>query len=149
MSNGPEGNASKPLRGVLSAWLSVAKMWWGVSLTVQILASLGAALAVLLGSVPAAGALVLGIASIGGLLGRWQSDVLRQRAELLLRHIELEDGLGWKVSPKLIADSLSRGIAVAKSASAREREQANFYASSRAPGTLRALDNLRESAWWT
>jgi hypothetical protein len=149
MSNALEENKSKPLRGVLSAWLSGGKTWWGTSLTVQILASLGAAVSVLKGPVSAKWALVLGVASIAGLLGRWRADSLRQRAESLLRQVELEDGFDWKVSPKIVADSLSRGIAVAKSAANRAREQANFYASSRQAGSLRALDNLRESAWWT
>ena len=31
----------------------------------------------------------------------------------------------------------------------REQEQGNFFASSETSGARRALDNLRESAWWT
>lgn len=149
LSNGPEENASKPLRGVLSAWLSGGKTWWGVSLTVQMLASLGAAFSVLAGVTSPEWALVLAIASIGGLLGRWRSDSLREHAEWLLRQVELEDGFGWIVSAKVVADSLSQGIGVAKRALNRAREQSDFYATSRVPGPLRALDNLRESAWWT
>lgn len=137
------------VHGVLSAWLSRAKLWWGASLTVQVLVSLGAGLSALRGGVPPAWPLFLGVASIVGVLGRWRADVLRQRAEKLLRQVELEDGLGWLVNPKLIADTLARAIGLESMAENRAREQGNFFASSRERSASRLLDNLRESAWWT
>jgi hypothetical protein len=141
--------ASRQVKGVLSAWLSNGKSWWGISLTIQIIASLGGAVAVLVGSVSPGWALFLGLTSVAALLGRWRGDFFRQLGEALLRHVELEDGMGWPVSRKVLADSLARGIAVASSAASRAREQENFYASTRKPGALRTLDNVCESAWWT
>jgi hypothetical protein len=141
--------ASQQVKGVLSAWLSSGKSWWGVSLTIQIITSLGGAVAVLVGSVSPGWALLLGLTSVAALLGRWRGDFFRQLGEALLRHVELEDGMGWPISRKVLADSLARGIGVARSADSRAREQENFYASTRKHGPLRTLDNVSESAWWT
>jgi hypothetical protein len=103
-------NASDPLRGVLSVWFSCAKTWWGVSLSAQVLASLCGALYVLTNRASAEVAFVVGLISILGSAGLWWSESLRQRAESLLRHFELEDAFGWKVDPKIFADNLSKAI---------------------------------------
>ena len=124
-------------------------MWWGVSLTVQILASAGAALSALFASLPPWWPVILALASIGALLGRWRADHLRQLGEPLLRQVEFLEGFGWPLNPKLAADALARAIAVEKVAAARAKEQGNFYASNSVRGPLRALENLSESAWWT
>lgn len=142
-------NASDPLRGVLSVWFSCAKTWWGVSLSAQVLASLCGALYVLTNRASAEVAFIVGLISILGSAGLWWSESLRQRAESLLRHFEFEDAFGWKVDPKILADNLSKAIPLAAKAAARASEQASFFASVRPTGPLRALDNLRESAWWT
>lgn len=141
--------AAARVRGVLSARLSSAKMWWGVSLTVQVMASAGAALSALFAGLPLWWPIFLAVASIAALLGRWRGDHLRQLGEPLLRQIEFFEGFGWPLNPKLVADALARAIAVEKVAAERAKEQGNFYASNRERGTARALENLRESAWWT
>jgi hypothetical protein len=63
--------------------------------------------------------------------------------------VELEDGFGWELDRKLLSDNLVMAIPLEANARVRGREQGNFYASTRDPGPARALDNLRESAWWT
>jgi hypothetical protein len=149
MSDKQNDAVSPRLRGVLSLWFSRAKIWWGISLGLQISASLFGAISVLTEGASAVTALVVGLASVIGGAGIWRSEALRHRAESLLRLIELEDGFGWKVESKIIADSLAKAISVAAKAASREREQGAFYASSETTGARRALDNLRESAWWT
>ncbi len=130
-------------------WFSHAKIWWGMSLSAQIVASLVGAISVLTASASACTALGVGIVSVFGGAGLWRSEVLRHRAESLLRLVELEDGFGWKVDEKILADNLARAIPVAARAANREREQGLFYASSESSGGRRAMGNLRESAWWT
>lgn len=138
-----------PLRGVLSVWFSRAKSWWAFSIGAQITASLSGAVSVITDKASPEVALIVGIVSVLGSAGLWRSETLRQRAESLLRHFELEDAFGWKVDPKILADNLSRAILLAVKAAARAREQASFFVSAQPVGPTRALDNLRESAWWT
>lgn len=144
-----DSRVSDRLRGVLSTWFSRAKIWWGVSLGAQIVASIFGTVSVLTDSASAGRALAVGVVSVFGGAGLWRSEALRHRAESLLRQIELEDGFGLQVDDKTLADSLSRAIPIAAKAAIRGQEQGNFYASPETPGVRRALDNLCESAWWT
>jgi hypothetical protein len=140
---------SDPLRGVLSVWFSRAKSWWGISLGAQVVASLAGALSVLIDRASSEVALGVGLAAVLGSAGLWRSESLRHRAELLLRHFELEDAFGWIVESKILADNLSKAIPLAAKAATRAQEQGGFFASDQPAGPIRALDNLRESAWWT
>lgn len=140
---------SSALRGVLSIWFSRAKSWWGVSLGAQIAASLYGAISVLTVTASPCTALLVGVVSVLGGAGLWWSEALRQRAESLLRLVEFEDGFGWVVDKKILADSLARAIPIATKVPARAQEQGNFFASSETTGSRRALANLQESAWWT
>jgi hypothetical protein len=72
-----------------------------------------------------------------GSAGLWRSESLRQRAESLLRHFELEDAFGWQVDPKILADNLSTAIPLAAKAETRAREQASFFASAQPVGPVR------------
>src|SRR5258705_10227481 len=90
----PQGRkgSSAPLSGILSAWFSSAKTWWGFGLSAQVLACMLGATFVLMDRVSALGALVAGVVSVLGGAAVWRSEFLRQRAELQLRLLEFADG---------------------------------------------------------
>jgi hypothetical protein len=142
-------NASNPLRGVLSAWLSRAKLWWGISILAQILASLAGVMSIFVEKGSLYIAFAVGIVSALAAIGEWRSEVLRRAGDRLLRHFELEDSFGWPVDRKLLADSLFRAIPLSGRVRSRAREQGEFFASKSPAGPARAAENLSESAWWT
>jgi hypothetical protein len=142
-------HAAREIRGVLSAYFSRAKLWWAGSLIAQVLAILGGAATVLMSETSLGLALVLGAISSLASCGLWRGERFRDRAESLLRHTEFEDGFGWRLDPKLLSDALSEATSLERLAQRRIQEQRTFYASRRAPSPQRALDNLRESAWWS
>jgi hypothetical protein len=138
-----------PLRGILSAWFSRAKLCWGVGLGAQLVASLVGAVSVLANQASLELALLVGIVACIAAIAVWRSEILRSRAESLLRHVELEDAFGWTVEPKILADTVSSAIALRDKVTTRGREQGEFFRSTPAAGPRRGLENLRESAWWT
>jgi hypothetical protein len=138
-----------PLSGILSAWFSRAKTWWGIALVAQLAASLIAAVSVLVNGASLELALVVAVVGCAAAAALWRSEVLRHDAEALLRHVELEDAFGWAVDAKILADSVSRALPLARRVSVRGREQGAFFSSTVAKGPQRALENVQESAWWS
>lgn len=136
-------------RGALSIWFSRSKMWWGIGMTLQVVVAVAAAITAVCGSIAGWVGLMLGSGAVVGAICRWRGDSLRHRADTLLKHVELDDGFGWEIDRKVLSDNLVMAIPLETGARSRGAEQGNFYASSREPGPLRALENLRESAWWT
>jgi hypothetical protein len=138
-----------PLAGIVSAWFTKAKSWWGASTCAQAVTAMVAAIAVLVERTPSSLALSVALISIAGSGGIWRSERIRQRAEALLRHVELADAFGWEVDPKVLSDALIEAIPDESLAASRGHEQGSFFSSRRPPGPERALENLGESAWWT
>src|SRR5437867_1659954 len=116
-------DTSTAARGALSIWFSRSKTWWASGLTAQVLVAVAAAVTALTGSISEWAALLLGLISVVGALCRWRGDALRQRADTLLRHVELENGFGWNVDAKMLSDNLVKAIPLEASARARGREQ--------------------------
>jgi hypothetical protein len=77
----------------------------------------------------------------------WTTSHYRSRAETLLRKLDLFDSFGWEIKPTEIADQF---VGLSKKARAKLAENTGtYFASKEGPGTRRALENLRESAWWS
>lgn len=74
----------------------------------------------------------------------WRSDYLKGEAESIHRKLDFEDSFGWPVSEHELRDLWAR----LKDGRALPRE-GNYFASKSDPGTERALQNLRESCWWS
>ncbi len=144
-----ESSKSSRAKGVLSVWFSNAKRWWAAALVAQIAVSLAAAITVVADVLSPGWGLTFLAISVVGSICQWRSDSLRQRAETLLRHVELEEGLGWEINLKVLSDYFAMAIPVEAGSKVRAREQGSFYASTRPRGPVRALENLQESAWWT
>src|SRR6266511_1000564 len=144
-----ESSKSSRAQGVLSVWFSNAKRWWAAALVAQIAVSLAAAITVVADVLSPGWGLTFLAISVGGPICQCRSDSLRQRAETLLRHDELEEGLRCEINLKVLSDYFATAIPVEAGSKVRAREQGSFYASTRPRGPVRALENLQESAWWT
>ena len=140
---------SLPARGALSIWFTRSKRFWFLGLLGQVAVATTAGVTAVTGLISGPIAVLLGVVSVVAPVLLWRADTLRQRADTLLRQVELEDGFGWPIDRKLLSDNLVMAIPLGEKAKARAEEQGTFYASSRDAGPARALDNLRESAWWT
>lgn len=94
------------------------------------------------------------LALVTGLLGAlsayfgWQSDAMREKAELTLRKFEMYDGLGWGISRREI-NNLLASAPKSVVAAVESPEVKTFYASTTGKGPTRLLENLEESAWWS
>lgn len=72
------------------------------------------------------------------------SDRYRSDAESLLRKLDLQDSLGWAIEAREVADLSARYPDVSAILPMGET-----YFASTATGPRRALENLRESSWWS
>jgi hypothetical protein len=78
----------------------------------------------------------------------WQSDKLRENAEITLRKFEFFSALGWEISPRELANLLAAAPKSVKRA-ARSDEKYSYFASDKNKGPKKLLENLEESAWWS
>lgn len=78
----------------------------------------------------------------------WRSDFVKGVAEALHRKLDYENSFGWIISRVEISDILARVNCDLNDLKDHETGS-NFFASSKDPGSLRAAENLQESAWWS
>jgi hypothetical protein len=71
-------------------------------------------------------------------------------AEAILRKLEFEDALGWKISSSERADLLMRIPQAAHRQMMKQNQNLGGFFDSKEPiGAKRAAQNIEESAWWT
>jgi hypothetical protein len=78
---------------------------------------------------------------------QWLSDLWKSAAHQLHRKLDFEDSFGWKITDREMKDFLARYAGNIESFAAAS--ETNFFASDEQPGSKRAVENLRESAWWS
>jgi hypothetical protein len=137
------------LRDVSTGYFDEAKTWWIVGLVCKLASPvLGAALVVWNLLPPATPLIVLALASVAELC-IWRSDILKGSGESWLRKLDLYDSFDWKIPAEEEAGAigdLSRRQHRSFRAKALARD---YFASTEPPGSRRALENAKESAWWT
>jgi hypothetical protein len=77
----------------------------------------------------------------------WYSDHWKGLAQALHRKLDLENALGWTITKSELADLLARFTG--KLDSLAGMRKGSYFASSEPPGTKRAIQNVRESSWWS
>lgn len=123
------------------------KFYWGAGLSVKLLVFI---LGVVVVVTPIDGKL---IGLIGLVLAAasecliWQSDRWKGAAHGLHRKLDFENSFGWFISDSELMDHLGRypgdiDKLVGESTG-------SYFASRESTGTRRAIENLRESAWWS
>ncbi len=71
------------------------------------------------------------------------------KAQELRRKIDLHDAFGWEIDPSWYNDLLVRCTPWVKKRARGKRPDGPYFASGERAGPRRALENVRESAWWS
>ena len=89
-------------------------------------------------------ALLLGICSEAAI---WYSDRWKSRADSWQRKLDFENSLGWRIGNAELVDALARYSGSLEALLADPK--GSYFASTESPGPKRALENVRESSWWS
>lgn len=145
------------LGGILSSLFTKSKRLWQSSLIMQAVILLIGAVSVIIHNSSGGIAFVIALISILGYIIKWRSDYLRDSAEALLRQVELKNSFGLDFDVQhlsfVLKDQLqidqSNQLLLGDSAKKRQQEQSTFWASTSPVGAKRAIENTKESAWWS
>lgn len=145
------------LKGILSSLFTSSKRLWQTNIIVQTIILLIGAISVIIHNTSGWMAFVIALISTLGYIIKWRSDYLRDSAEGLLRQVELKNSFGWDFDVQhlsfVLKDQLqidqSNQLLLGDSAKKRQQEQSTFWASTSPVGAKRAIENTRESAWWS
>ena len=136
-------------RKLCNAYFSLAKRWWGAALFFKACVILVSAVVIwfsILSKTSPFLALSLELASEWF---AWRSDRAKSIAETLLRKLDYRDAFGWEISKSELSDVLARSSGKLRRRIPPEDHRENYFASSEFVGSVRALQNLQESAWWS
>lgn len=123
------------------------KALWGTGLVVKFLVfALGTVVVFVPVHAKAVALLGLILAGLSEFL-QWLSDRWKGAAQQLHRKLDFENSFGWQITDREMKDFLARYAGDIDSFSGPSK--GNFFASGEQPGSRRAVENLRESAWWS
>lgn len=123
------------------------KFYWGAALIVKLLVFILAVTVVVApidGKIIAIIGLILAVASECLI---WQSDRWKSAAHGLHRKLDFENSFGWFISESELMDYLARYPGDTDELVGKTT--GSYFASGESPGPKRAMENLRESAWWS
>lgn len=139
--------ASTPDLGAIEGRLfTLAKNWFGAGVGLRCAAAAIGLFAILPECAPTVPYIVALIA-MGAELCSMRSELVKSRADRLLRIRELSDGLGWAPDMTSVADVLA--AAPEEIETTANPSSATRFASRDPIGPARTFANLKESAWWT
>lgn len=81
-------------------------------------------------------------------LSQWRADTLQGKADAITRKLEFQDGFGWKISEQDKADLILEVSDKVKK-KAHGTEDSPYFYSRQEVFTRRAVENLKQSAWYT
>lgn len=81
-------------------------------------------------------------------LSQWRADTLQGKADAIMRKLEFQDGFGWKISEQDKADLILEVSDKVKK-KAHGTEDSPYFDSRQEVFTRRAVENLKQSAWYT
>jgi len=143
----PHATEHKP-RILARVFYNKSKLHWCVALSLKVIAAaIGILLVLTHFNSPAIPVLVFGLAVFSEFV-QWRSDVNKGCAESLTRKIEYHNGFNWNIADKDVRDNLLKVSAKTRKYVAGSIEE-NYFASQREVSPKRAIENLRESAWWS
>ena len=145
MANSPQ---DFNVRAVSIVLLNQAKRLWGLSLICAILGPVLGLLSTLITLPPIAAPIALVALAISAEAFQWRSDALKDAGEALLRKLDMREAFGWLISPKELSDLLAQNSGLHQAITNHSSQEA-YFESKESLGTVRALANLEESAWWS
>jgi hypothetical protein len=124
-----------------------AKRWWGASLGAKGLGFLTGACITLLPPEPVP--FILAALTLVAELCVYRSDAIKGTAQQFRRKLDLQDGFGWQIPNTDLSDVLVRCSSWVKTRARTHPAKEPYFASTDPSGSVRALKNVCESAWWT
>jgi hypothetical protein len=77
-----------------------------------------------------------------------RSDAVKGLAETILRKLDLEESLEWKMTGAEMSDYVMRSLARLRRALPTSAPVKKYFASGKGFGPVRAAENVQESSWW-
>lgn len=148
MDNSNPHNFEHDPRILARVFYNKAKLQWCVALSLKFIAALlGIILVVTRAPLSTSPIIVFLLAFISEIM-QWRSDVHKGCGESITRKIEYHNGFGWPFPAKDMLDNLMKLPAKTRDYIASSIED-NYFASQSNISPQRALENLRESSWWS
>lgn len=136
--------------GALSrALFARAKVWLATAMLCKVAAFAIGILVILLSAIPKLAPFLVAALTIISELCTWRSDKNKSTAETLRRKLDMRDSFGWAISRAEVSDFLVRIPKKLRKALPAENDGENYFESKEGVGAKRAVENVRESAWWS
>ena len=135
-------------RALSVTMLDHAKWWWGVGLAFRCLVVVGGLLSVAYSVLPLVASVIAALFVGAGGLCKLRSDKIRSIGEDLGRRLDMYDGFGWKIPRTELSDAATE-LSANCYQKTKTRAKEPYFASQRAQGATKALENLQESAWFS
>ena len=123
-----------------------AKNWFATGVSLRCVA-VGIGLLAIVPKWAPAVPFIVAVVAIASEACAMRSDLVKSRADRLLRIREVHDGLGWSPDMTAIADVLA--VTPESLEGVTSSVAVNTFGSQQPVGPSRAFENLKESAWWT
>ena len=127
----------------------IAKGWLAVSLLCKLLAFMVGAVAIFLSAFSQQAPFFVAILSAAAELLVLRSDTYRGIAEAVRRKVDLQESFGWNISRAEMSDLLVKTPSKIRKRIETQTSSEPYFDSKEATGPRRALENTRESAWWS
>lgn len=139
---------SLDLSGTGRAMSDHAKFFWIGSLLCKAAAGIVGILSGLFAFWPVFGATATFVLAVLDEGLTWRSEMVKGDAETFRRKVDSENSLGWSISRMELSDLVTRYGALVRQIDP-QRAAESYFASTQKPGARRAVENVRESAWWS
>jgi len=126
-----------------------AQAWWYVSILLRLFVFISGIIGVWIAQWRLPMTIVAGILTVISAIFVWRSEELRSISDSLKRRDEGQDWFGWQITREELSNILQQlPSKFAQDLSLTEANR-NYYDSEMPPGSIRALECVQESAWWS
>jgi hypothetical protein len=126
-----------------------AKWYWSASLLLGVAVFAAGAIGIFFPVASTAMAYLATVLSLAAFLSNQTFENSRSKAQELRRKLDLQDSFGWRVETDEFNDLLLRCSNSVKKKACSQKPDAPYFDSQELHGPKRALQNVRESAWWS
>lgn len=139
---------SLDLSGTARAMADHAKTFWIAALICKAAAGIVGILSGLFALWPVVGATATFVLAVLDEALTWRSEMVKGDAEMFRRKVDAENSLGWSISRMELSDLVTRYSALVQEKDPQQTTDP-YFASPQERGARRAVENVRESAWWS
>ncbi|MCW5968650.1 MAG: hypothetical protein KIT57_09060 [Blastocatellales bacterium] len=126
-----------------------AKTWLIVAMLCKVLAFAVGTLVIFFSVISKQAPFLVAGLTLASELFTWRSDRNKGTAESLRRKLDMRDSFGWPISKAEMSDLLIRIPKKLRKNLPVESDRENYFESKESAGPKRAVENIRESAWWS